>query len=145
MPPGTAFPFRPLLRLAGIRYGIRTRLHAGIPLQLKVKVKVTLRLTISQSVSLGVKPHLGLMTRYLLLFDSYGLVFVGHPPDEMKGLSFVYAAGPRQRSLSRVRIPWDSLSYFTVSVLRLTFSSPPTNRRVTVEVFDPASTRVLYN
>jgi hypothetical protein len=29
-----------------------------------VKVKVTLRLTVSQSVSLGVKPHLGLMTRY---------------------------------------------------------------------------------
>jgi hypothetical protein len=30
-------------------------------------------------VSLGVEPHLGLMTRYLLLFDSYGLVFVGRP------------------------------------------------------------------
>jgi hypothetical protein len=38
--------------------------------QLKVKVKVTLRLTVSQSVSLGVEPHLGRMTRYLLLFDS---------------------------------------------------------------------------
>jgi hypothetical protein len=33
--------------------------------------------TDSQSVSLGVEPHLGLMTRYLLLFDSYGLVFMG--------------------------------------------------------------------
>jgi hypothetical protein len=43
------------------------------------KVKVTLRLTVSQSVSLGVEPHLGLMTRYLLLFDSYGLEFVGRP------------------------------------------------------------------
>jgi hypothetical protein len=42
----------------------------------KVKVKVTLRLTVSQSVSLGVEHHLGLMTRYLLLFDSYGLIFV---------------------------------------------------------------------
>jgi hypothetical protein len=41
-------------------------------------VKVILRLTVSQSVSLGVEPHLGFMTRYLLLFDSYGL-FVGHP------------------------------------------------------------------
>jgi hypothetical protein len=40
-----------------------------------VKVKVTLRLTVSQSVSLGVEPHLRLMTRYLVLFDSYGLVF----------------------------------------------------------------------
>jgi hypothetical protein len=39
----------------------------------KVKVKVTLRLTVGQSVRLGVEPHLGLMTRYLLLFDSYGL------------------------------------------------------------------------
>jgi hypothetical protein len=26
--------------------------------------------------------------------------------DERMGLSFVYAAGPRQRSLSRVRVPW---------------------------------------
>jgi hypothetical protein len=34
--------------------------------------------TEGQSVSLGVEPHLGLMTKYLLFFDSYGLVFVGH-------------------------------------------------------------------
>jgi hypothetical protein len=39
------------------------------------QVKVTLRLT----VSLGVEHHLGLMTRYLLLYDSHGLVFVGRP------------------------------------------------------------------
>jgi hypothetical protein len=43
----------------------------------QVKVKDTYRLTASQSVSLGVEPHLGLTTRYLLLFDNYGLVFVG--------------------------------------------------------------------
>jgi hypothetical protein len=41
--------------------------------------KVTLRLTVSQSVSLGVEHHLALMTRYLLPFDSYGVVFVGRP------------------------------------------------------------------
>jgi hypothetical protein len=35
----------------------------------QVKVKVTLRLTVSQSVSLGVEPHVGLMTRYLLIFE----------------------------------------------------------------------------
>jgi hypothetical protein len=46
---------------------------------LQVKVKVTLRLTVSQSVSLGVEPHLGPMTRYLLPCDSYGLVFAGRP------------------------------------------------------------------
>jgi hypothetical protein len=41
-----------------------------------------------------------------------------------------------------IRVPWDSRPYFTVSDLRLPFSSPPTTHRVTVEVFDPTSTRV---
>jgi hypothetical protein len=63
--------------------------------------------------------------------------------DERMGLSFVCAAGPCQRSLSRVLVPWDLRPYFIVSDLRLPFSSPPTTRRVTVEVFDPASTRVI--
>jgi hypothetical protein len=62
--------------------------------------------------------------------------------DERTLLSFVYAAGPHQRGLSRVRVTWISRPYFTVSVFRLPFSSPPTTRRVTVEVFDLASTRV---
>jgi hypothetical protein len=43
------------------------------------QVKVTLRLTVSQSISLGVEPHLRLMTRYLLFFDSYGLVILWRP------------------------------------------------------------------
>jgi hypothetical protein len=58
--------------------------------------------------------------------------------DERMGLSFVDATGLCQRSLSQVRVPWYSRPYFTVSELRLPFSSPPTTRRVTVEVFDPA-------
>jgi hypothetical protein len=62
--------------------------------------------------------------------------------DERMGLSFVYATGPCQCSLSQVRVPWYSRPYFTVSNLRLPFSSPLTTRRVTVEIFDPASTRV---
>jgi hypothetical protein len=62
--------------------------------------------------------------------------------DKRMGLSFVCAAGPCQRSLSWVLVPWDLRPYLTVSDLRLPFSSPPTTRRVTVEVFDPASTRV---
>jgi hypothetical protein len=40
---------------------------------IRTRVKVTLRLTVSQSASLGIEPHLGLMTRYLLFFDSYAL------------------------------------------------------------------------
>jgi hypothetical protein len=54
----------------GYSGGIRTQ---------RVRVSVILPLTVSQSVSLGVEPHLGLMTRYLLLSDNYGLVFVGRP------------------------------------------------------------------
>jgi hypothetical protein len=53
----------------------------------------------------------------------------------------ICTAGPCQRSVSRVLVPWDLRPYFTVSHLRLPFSSPPTTRRVTVEVFVPASTR----
>jgi hypothetical protein len=60
--------------------------------------------------------------------------------DERTGLSFTTAAGPRQRNHSRVRVPWDSRPYFTVSYSRLPLSSPPKTRRATVEVFDPAST-----
>jgi hypothetical protein len=77
-----------------------------------------------------------------LLFDSYGVVFSGALSNERAGLSFVYAAGPHQASFSRVRVPWDSWPYFIFSDLRLPLSSPSTTRRVTVEVFEPASTWV---
>jgi hypothetical protein len=53
----------------------------------------------------------------------------------LTGLSFAYAAGSSQRGLFRVLVPWDLWPYFTVSHLRLSFSSPPTTRRVMVEVF----------
>jgi hypothetical protein len=53
------------------------------------------------------------------------------------GVSFTIAAGPRQRSHLRVRVPWHSRPYFTVSDSRLPFLSPPTTRRAAVEVFDP--------
>jgi hypothetical protein len=46
-----------------------------------MSLSLVLRPTDSQSVSLGVEPHLGLMTRYtsILLFDNYGLALVGRP------------------------------------------------------------------
>jgi hypothetical protein len=43
------------------------------------QVKLTLRLTVSQSVNLGVEPHLGLMTRYLLLSWQLRSCFCGAP------------------------------------------------------------------
>jgi hypothetical protein len=82
--------------------------HTVVPLELRnssevnseVEVEVTLRLTASQSVSLGVEPHLGLMTRYLLLFCQLRSCFFGGRgalSDERTGLPFVYTADPCQR------------------------------------------------
>jgi hypothetical protein len=69
------------------------------------------------------------------------LLMWGALSDERTDLSFPIAPGPRQRSHFRVRLPWDSWPYFTVSDSKLPFSSPPITGRVTVEVLDPASTR----
>jgi hypothetical protein len=65
----------------------------------------------------------------------------GAVSDERTDPSLTIAAGPRHRSHSRVRVPWDSRPYLTVSDSRLPFLSPPTTRRAMVEIFDPASTR----
>jgi hypothetical protein len=69
-------------------------------------------------------------------------LMLGALSDERTSLSFTIAAVPCQCSRSRVPVPWYSRPYFTVSDVRLPFSSPPTTRRVTVEVLDPTSTRV---
>jgi hypothetical protein len=61
--------------------------------------------------------------------------------DERTGLSFTIAAGTRQLSHSRFRVPWDWRPYFTVRDSTLPFSSPPTTtRKAIVKVFNPAST-----
>jgi hypothetical protein len=95
------------------------------------------------SVSLGVEPIWGSWPDIYYRLTVTVLLLWGALFDEMTDL-FAYAAGPCQHNLSRVRVPRDSRPYFTVSDLRLPFSSPPTNRRVTVEVFDPASIRVVF-
>jgi hypothetical protein len=77
----------------------------------------------------------GPTNRYLFVLTVTFLFPWGALSDERTGLPFVCAAGPCQRSLSRVQVPWDLRPYFTDSDLRLPFSSPPTTRRVTVEVY----------
>jgi hypothetical protein len=44
-----------------------------------------------------------------------GLLMWGAVSDERTGLSFTIATGTRQRSHSRVLVPWDLRPYFTVS------------------------------
>jgi hypothetical protein len=102
----------------------------------------TLHLLTLVVVSLGIKHPSGAYDQIFITCVTVNVLFLwGALSDDGTGLSFVYAAGPCQRSLSSVRVPWDSRPYFTVSDLRLPFSSPPTTRRITVEVLDPASTR----
>jgi hypothetical protein len=64
--------------------------------------------TDGQSASHSVKPHLGPNTRFLLLSDSCGFLVWGVLSDERTRPLFTIAAGPRQRSHSRVRVPKDS-------------------------------------
>ncbi|PNF40673.1 hypothetical protein B7P43_G03795 [Cryptotermes secundus] len=76
-----------------------------------------------ESVSLGVQPHLGLMTRSLLLFGIYGLVFVGAPSltagpvinfdSPRGGISLVTEKGPvtTSRLLIQKAIPSDTGLY----------------------------------
>jgi hypothetical protein len=107
-------------------------LHSASRSTTNCKVEVTLRLTVSQSVSLGVEPHLGLMTGYLLLFDSYGLAFVGRSLWREDGS--VFCICPCQLSLSRVWVPWDIWDFPFRRLLRLAgsrwrYSTPPPHGR----------------
>jgi hypothetical protein len=59
--------------------------------------RVTLRLTVSQSVSLGVEPSLGLLTReiyiYFFCWKLQSCLIWGALSDERSGLSFVSLLG----------------------------------------------------
>jgi hypothetical protein len=110
--------------------------------ELNSKVKVMLRPTVSRAVCFGTKHPFGAYDQILITvrpdldycLTFAGLLIWGALSDERTGLPFAIATGPRQRSHFRVRVPYDSWRYFTVSDSRLPFSSPPTTRRATVEV-----------
>jgi hypothetical protein len=70
-----------------------------------------LRPTVSRPVCLGIKHPSGACADLYYCLTVTVLFFVGALSDERTGLSFVYAAGPRQRSPSRVRVLWYSRPY----------------------------------
>jgi hypothetical protein len=109
-----------------------------------MSLSLMLRPTVSRPVCLEIKHPSGAYDQIFITCVTVTVLFLwGALSDERSVLYFVCAAGPCQRSVSRVRVPWELRPYFTVSDWRFPFPSPPTTRRVTVEVFDPASTRVM--
>jgi hypothetical protein len=75
----------------------------------------------SASLSCSKAPIWGLRADFHYWETVAVLLMRGALSDERTGLSFIIAADPRQLSHSRVRVPWDSRPYFTVSDLRLLF------------------------
>jgi hypothetical protein len=122
--------------------GIRPRLHTE-----KIRSESESYVTIdgqSASLSWNKAPIWDLRPDLYYCQTVAGLLMSGAFSYERTGLSITLAAGPRQRSHSRVRVPCGSRPYFTVSDSRISFSSPPTTRRATVEVFDPTSKMHSY-
>jgi hypothetical protein len=100
-----------------------------------MSLSLTLRPTVSRPIYVGIKHPSGAYEEIFNYCQTVGdLLMWVSLSHERTDMSFTIAAGLRQRSHSRVRVLWDSLPYFT-----LIFSSPPTTRRATVEVFDLAS------
>jgi hypothetical protein len=95
----------------------------------------------SASLSWNNAPIWGLWPDFCYCQTAASLLMWCALSDKRTGLSFTIAAGSRHRSRSQVRVPWDSRPYFPVPDSRLPFSSPPTTRRATMEVFYPASIR----
>jgi hypothetical protein len=94
------------------------------------------RRSVGQSV-LKYSMHMGLTTTYFLVFDKYGPVFVGRPLWRDDGSVFYICCWPLPAQSLSVPSPNYCLRFET------SLSSPPATRRVTVEILDPTSTRVV--
>jgi hypothetical protein len=101
---------------------------------LSLSLSLMLWPTVSRPVCLGIKHPSGAYDKICITVRQLRICWCMVP-----SLSFTIAAGARQRSHSRVGVPWNSRPNFTVSDSRLSFSSPPTTCRAAVVVFDPAS------
>jgi hypothetical protein len=117
-------PFRRLLRLAGSW------------------VSFMIRPTVSRPVCLGIKHPFGAYDQIFITCVTVTVLFSwGVLSDESSGSVFCMCCWPLPAQSSSGPSPLGLATLFYCLIFRLPFSSPPTTRRVTVEVFDPASTR----
>jgi hypothetical protein len=107
------FPLCRLLGLAGLWWRYSTPHPNGMGIFCQVKVKIILRPTVSRPVCLGIKQPSGAYDQIFITVRHLRVCSYRALSDERTGLSFTIAAGHRQRSHSRVRVPWDSWPYFT--------------------------------
>jgi hypothetical protein len=84
----------------------------------------------------------GANDQMFITFDSCGLVFVGRPLWREDWSVFFICCWPSPAYSFSDPSPLGPVTIFSCLRFETSFSSFPTARRVTVEVFDPASTRV---
>jgi hypothetical protein len=107
-----------------------------------LSLSLMLRPTVSRPVCLGIKHPSGSYGQIFLHSRQLrGFVDVGRFLWREDRSVFYNCCWPSPAQSFSVPVSWDSRPYFTLSDSRLPFFSPPKTRRVTVEVFDPASTR----
>jgi hypothetical protein len=92
-------------------------------------MSLMLRPTVSRPVCLGIKHPSGVYDQIYYCQTVAVLLMWGAFFDERTSLSFKIAAGPRQRSHCRVRVPWDLWPYFSVSDSRLPLSKNQSLRK----------------
>jgi hypothetical protein len=98
-----------LILFASILVSVYSDLFCSeLSLSLSLSLSLMLRLTFSRPVCLGIKHPSGAYDQIFISQTVAGLLMWGALSDERMSLSFVHAAGPRQHSLSRVGVLWDS-------------------------------------
>jgi hypothetical protein len=121
IPPGTGFPFRRLIRLAGLQWRYSNPPPHGLDFwqsesESESELLHDWRFTANNFVFVtsSLRPTAIIFLTEHCFHSPYVIL-----SDECIGLSYTIAAGPRQHSYSEVRVPRDSWPYFTVWNSRL--------------------------